>query len=99
MTIIQSNDRSARGFMGSLTRRVLGWMLLVSLLPLLIMAYQGYHCAGQALVEQTQQHLDSLAKARARLIQEWLTARHNETALVARSLSDPLSNRNSAEVH
>lgn len=69
-------------FLGDLTRRVLGWMLVVSLLPLLVMAYQGYHCAGQALVEQTQQHLDSVLSARTRLVEEWLIARSREMRLL-----------------
>ncbi len=68
---------------GSLTRRVLGWMLVVSLLPLFIMAYQGYHCAGQALVEQTQTHLDAVVASRSHLIGQWLHARKADVELLA----------------
>jgi signal transduction histidine kinase len=73
--------------LGDLTRRVLGWMLLVSLLPLVIMAYQGYHCAAQALIEETQQHLDSVLAARARLVQEWMECRSLEMQLLAANLA------------
>lgn len=72
---------------GSLTRRVLGWMLAVALLPLLVMAYQGYHCAGQALVEQTQNHLASVLSARTRLIEEWIIARSRELRLIGSGLA------------
>lgn len=72
---------------GSLTRRVLTWMLAVSMLPLLIMAYQGYHCAGQALVEQSQQHLDSVLGTRLRLVEEWLVSRSREVRLLDKNTS------------
>ncbi len=73
--------------LGDLTGRVLGWMLLVSLLPLVIMAYQGYHCAAQALIEETQQHLDSVLAARARLVEEWMECRRLEMQLLAANLA------------
>ena len=52
----------------SLGWRILFWMALVALVPLLIMASQGYHCARQALVESEVAHLHSvLASRTARL--------------------------------
>ncbi|MDX9975832.1 MAG: sensor histidine kinase [FCB group bacterium] len=90
MTVPNDTTGASHWLTGSLTRRVLAWMLVVSALPLFIMAYQGYHCAGQALVEQTQQHLDSVLSARSRLIEEWLIARSREVRLLGASANSAL---------
>lgn len=79
----ESGTTTSHWWRGSLTRRVLGWMLVVSLLPLFIMAYQGYHCAGQALVEQTQTHLDAVVASRSHLIGQWLEASKGDARLLA----------------
>lgn len=61
--------------LGDLRRRVLGWMLLVSLLPVLVMAVQGYHCAMQALLDRTAIHLAGVADERAARLQAWIAGR------------------------
>lgn len=61
-----------RGFR-SLGWRILAWMSIVSLGPLLIMSYQGYHCAREALVESQAKHLRSVADSRAARIDAWLS--------------------------
>jgi signal transduction histidine kinase len=63
--------------------RVLSWLVVVSLLPLLVMAYQGYHCARQALIETVEKHLVSAARARASFVDAWLTEQVNDVRLLA----------------
>lgn len=53
--------------------RILFWMSLVALGPLLIMAYQGYHCARQALVESQEAHLLSVLESRKTRLEAWLS--------------------------
>lgn len=52
--------------------RILLWMSLVALGPLVIMAYQGYHCARQAIVESQEKHLRSVLESRKTRIETWL---------------------------
>jgi len=57
--------------------RSLGWRILVSMAvialgPLIIMAYQGYHCARQAIVDSQSTHLVSVLESRGSRIVSWL---------------------------
>lgn len=56
----------------SIGGRILFWMSLVALGPLLIMAYQGYHCARQAIVESQEGHLISVLESRKIMLEGWL---------------------------
>ncbi len=75
--------RSGNGLTGSLTQRVLGWLLLISLAPLVVMAAQGYHCASQAVTEKTENHIHAVLQARHALLDHWLLERRNELELLA----------------
>ena len=57
---------------GTLGWRILIWMALVALGPLVVMAYQGYHCARQAIVESKQEHLRSVLESKKTRIETWL---------------------------
>jgi len=72
---------------GDLTRRVLAWMLLLSIVPLLIMAGQGYHCGKQAIVEKTNDHLLSIMNSRSALVSTWFDQRSSELDILASSPS------------
>jgi signal transduction histidine kinase len=72
---------------GDLTRRVLGWMLLVSLLPLVIMAAQGYHCGMQAIMDKTHDQLLSQLDSRRALLETWANQRFSELDILASSPS------------
>lgn len=72
---------------GDLTRRVLAWMLVLSVVPLLIMAGQGYHCGKQAIVEKTNDHLLSIMNSRSALVSTWFDQRFSELDVVASSPS------------
>jgi signal transduction histidine kinase len=65
----------------SIARTVLVSMLLVALVPLLIMAIQGYHCASMAVVELRTAHLRSVLNGQKSRIEDWL--RERQTDLVA----------------
>jgi len=52
--------------------QILFWMSLVAMGPLLIMAYQGYHCARQAVVESQEKHLKSVLESRKIMLEAWL---------------------------
>ena len=72
---------------GDLARRVLGWMLLLSVVPLLLMAGQGYYCGQQAIVEKTDDHLVSILNSRSALVSTWIDQRFSELDVVASSPS------------
>jgi hypothetical protein len=51
--------------------RIFLWMSGIALVPLIIMAYQGYHCARQAIVEAKEMHLSSILESRKIRFQDW----------------------------
>ena len=63
------------GLFGSLRARILLGMTAVALLPLLIMAYQGYHCARTIIIEQQQRHLATVLESRTARVMDWLAER------------------------
>ena len=71
-------DREAGGRFSRMSWRVLFWMTLVGLGPLVIMAAQGYHCAREAVIERAEAQLTSVAESRRRLIEQWLAERTAE---------------------
>lgn len=78
-----SRPRGRRALLGDLRSRVLGAMLLISLVPMSVVAYQGYHCARQAVIEQVHMHLVSVIEARRALLDEWLKERSAEIETLA----------------
>jgi len=64
------------------------YMLLVALVPILVMAVQGLHCAGQAIVDLESTHLRALLKARQARIEDWLAERTDDLRALA---TDPCS--------
>jgi len=69
--------------MRSLALSVTLWMLLVALVPLLVMALQGLHCATQAIVEMESMHLRGVLHARRARIDYWLDDRMEDLAALA----------------
>ncbi|NQU39556.1 MAG: sensor histidine kinase [Lentisphaerae bacterium] len=67
----------------SITRTVLVSMLLVALVPLLIMAVQGYHCASEAVVQLQASNLRSVLEARRTRIDDWLGERQGSLTALA----------------
>jgi signal transduction histidine kinase len=71
----------------SLRSRVFAALITISLLPLFISAYQGYHCGRMAVMDVLQQQVLSSAEARRRLVTNWLDERIRDTATL---VSPPL---------
>ncbi len=62
----------------SLRWRILIWMTLVAIGPLVIMAVQGYHCARQAIVSSEEGHLQAVLELRKGRIKSWLARIESE---------------------
>lgn len=65
------SEAQRRGSFRTLGWRILFWMTLVSLGPLLVMAYQGYHCAREAIVDAEETQLKSVLAARVARLSSW----------------------------
>ena len=81
----RSKIRSSALKQGSLERQILLWMVVVSMVPLIIMAYQGYHCARQAIVESTEDYLLTVSKSRGDRLESWIAERYLHLAFFAMS--------------
>jgi len=71
------------GLFGSLRVRILIGMAFVALIPLLVMAYQGYHCARQAIVMQQENHLQAVLASRKARLSDWLEERRSDMRFLA----------------
>ncbi len=67
----------------SIALSILLAMLTIALVPLLIMAIQGYHCASMAVVQLQTSHLNSVLHARMARITDWLQERKNDITAIA----------------
>lgn len=77
-------DMPSRRF-GSLRWRIFVWVFIVGLGSLLIMAYQGYHCATQAVVASQEKFLRSVALSYRDRVRAWLSEMKADLKLVAAS--------------
>jgi signal transduction histidine kinase len=73
--------------LGELRRKVLGWMLLVSLVPMAVIAISGYQYSVQAIVEKTRDHLLSQMSSRQSLVETWVSQHLSELDVLASSPS------------
>ncbi|MCC6487449.1 MAG: sensor histidine kinase [Candidatus Hydrogenedentes bacterium] len=73
----------SRWLLHSLQGRVLLTLLLLAMVPLLIVAFQGYHCAREAVYDLAQKHLVSVAKTREAIITEWYAERVKDIKTIA----------------
>jgi len=71
------------GLFGSLRVRILIGMAFVALIPLLVMAYQGYHCARQTIVMQQEDHLQAVLASRKARLTDWLEERRSDMRFLA----------------
>lgn len=67
----------------SLRHRIFAALTLLSLIPLTIVAYQGYHCGRMAVQALLEQHVVSVADSRRAMIQLWLTERERDLVALA----------------
>ncbi len=76
-----------RWLLHSLQGRVLLTLLVLAMAPLGIAAFQGYHCARQAVNDLVQKHLLSVVRTREAMIEAWYGERVKDIKTVA-SLPD-----------
>ena len=65
------------------------WSLVLALVPTVLMAAQGFHCAREAVTEAVTSDLRHVAAARASQLSEWLKGRRMELEFLVQSLSLP----------
>jgi signal transduction histidine kinase len=82
VTTTSSNSPALRT--DPLGRRILKWSLLIALVPMLLLAGQGYHCARSAVLDATVDRLSQLAASQRTRLQLWLTERLSDAAFLAR---------------
>ena len=82
------NDSKGRFGFGRLAWRILFWMALIGLGPLLVMAVQGYHCARMAVIERAEAQLGSVVESRKSRIEQWFSEREADMGLIAGVLGD-----------
>jgi signal transduction histidine kinase len=80
-------ERVPTRVVGELRRHVFGWMLLVALVPLAVMAAEGYLYGKQAIVQKTEEHLTSVLMSRRALVDQWVQQRFAEVNILAASPS------------
>ncbi len=68
---------------GSLRWRLLVVMLVLVMVPLVIMAYQGYHCARMAIMDSVRDHLHIILHSRVRQLDAWVVNRKSEIGNLA----------------
>lgn len=71
----------------SLAWRILLWMSIAALGPLLVMAIQGYHCAREAIIDSEEAHLLSVLESRRTRVNAWLKGIDSDLRLLAISPS------------
>ncbi len=67
----------------SLRNRVFFALTLLSLLPLVSTAYQGYHCGRMVVMDLLRHHAISVAEARQAMITQWIEERTQDTEAIA----------------
>jgi signal transduction histidine kinase len=67
----------------SIARNVRLWMMAVSVIPLIIMATQGYHCARQAVLQLKTEHLETFLNGKKSRIDDWMTNSESSLQLLA----------------
>ena len=70
---------------GSIGRRILCGMAIVAIVPVVIVAGQGYHCARLAVVQEARNKLLAIALGRRARIEDWLSERVADMEVLSRT--------------
>ena len=68
---------------GRIGSRLLRWFMLVALIPLIFMGYQGYFFAKQAVEREVFLHMQAIAMSKRRAIEQWFRERQDDLRLLA----------------
>lgn len=71
-----------------LRQQILLAMILLAFIPLLIMAYQGYHCARMAVVSSASLHVESILDSQVEQINRWTGERRRDMRILEALLAD-----------
>lgn len=71
----------------SLRLQIMGWLSICALVPLTIVALQGYHCAREAIIDSQTTHLKSVLAAREARILDWYAERQADLRAAGRWFS------------
>jgi len=68
--------------LGKIGRRLLGWFLVVALIPLVFMGVQGYNSARQAIEQEAYLHMQAVAATKVAQIEMWFEERRRDVWLL-----------------
>jgi signal transduction histidine kinase len=69
--------------LGRIGRRLLIWLLVVALIPLLLMGFQSYRFARVAVEREVFQHMRVVATSKQRAIEQWFAERVSDLRVIA----------------
>jgi signal transduction histidine kinase len=67
---------------GKIGRRLLAWFLIIALIPLLFMGFQGYNSARRAIEQEAYLHMQAVAATKVSQIGMWFEERRNDVQLL-----------------
>lgn len=68
---------------GKIGSRLLRWFLLVALIPLILMGYQGYYFAKRAVQREVFLHLEAVARQKMMRIEQWFAERTTDIKVLS----------------
>jgi signal transduction histidine kinase len=68
---------------GKIGKRLLGWFILVALIPLLFMGYQGYYFARLAVKKEAYLHIQAISQQKKSQIEQWFAERRADTEVLS----------------
>ncbi len=69
--------------LGKIGARLLGWFLLVALIPLVFMGFQGYHFAKKTVQHEVFLHMETVATYKMTRIDQWFRERISDIRLLS----------------
>ncbi len=91
--------------LGKIGARLLGWFLLVALIPLVFMGFQGYHFAKKAVQHEVFLHMESVATHKMMRIDQWFRERISDIRLlsanpnIVRNCTALIENQTPPQIH
>jgi signal transduction histidine kinase len=68
---------------GKIGARLLRWFLVIALIPLIFMGYQGYYLARRAVQHEVYLHMEAIARQKMMRIDQWFSERTNDIKTLA----------------
>jgi hypothetical protein len=68
---------------GKIGARLLRWFLVITLIPLIFMGYQGYYLAKRAVQREVYLHMEAIARQKMMRIDQWFSERTNDIKILS----------------